>query len=303
MSIKILLSVITALLFQPVFAQSNSDSLKAIVEEIVVRDGYRTYKDTVTLNNVAEFIFDRFQQATDTTFYEVFTVNGVEYKNVVGRIGDKSLPTIVIGAHYDVFDDLPGADDNASGVAGMIEALRFLRGGKAGFCIEFVAYTLEEPPFFGSQAMGSFIHANNMHYDNRIVYGMISVEMIGYFSDEKGSQDYPLGLMKWFYGSKGDYILLTRKFFPGQFSRKIGKHFKRSEKIRTKKINAPTFIRGIDFSDHRNYWTFGYDAFMITDTSFYRNKNYHHASDTPETLDYERMAKVVDALIAAVTAL
>lgn len=284
-------------------AQTNPEDLKASVHTIVNREGYRSYQDTATLNAVGAWIFDQFSQYSSDVFYQGYHVNDVVYNNVVARIGDTTLPTIVIGAHYDSYSDLPGADDNASGVAGMIETMRQLQNYTGNFCLEFVAFTLEEPPFFSTIGMGSYQHAKRLHASKRNVYGMISIEMIGYFSDVEGSQEYPIGMMKWFYGKKADFILCTKKMVSGQFSRRITKNMLKNKHLKTNKINAPKFIRGIDFSDHRNYWAFGYDAFMLTDTSFYRNANYHHATDTPETLDYVRMAKVVDELVAAINAL
>lgn len=289
--------------FFKVQAQTNPQDLKANLMTMVNRDGYRSYEDTATLNAVGAWIFEQFSAYSNNVFYEGYYINDVLYRNVVARIGDTTKPSIIIGAHYDSYSDLPGADDNASGVVGMIETLKQLKGYKGNFCIEFVAFTLEEPPFFSTEGMGSYQHAKRLHDKKREVYGMISIEMIGFFSDEIDSQQYPIGIMKWFYGKKGDFILCTKKMVNGQFTRRVTKNMIKNDHFKTHKINAPKSIRGIDFSDHRNYWAFGYDAFMLTDTSFYRNANYHHATDTPETLDYVRMAKVVDELVIAINAL
>ena len=126
--------------------------------------------------------------------------------------------------------------------------------------------------------------------------------MIGYFKDEKKSQSYPVGLLSLFYGSRGNYITLVKKFGAGSFARKFCRKYKSTNAIRTKKFTAPPSLPGIDFSDHQNYWKFGYSALMITDTAFFRNKNYHEATDTMETLDFGRMAKVIDGVFAALMA-
>ncbi len=284
-------------------AQTVPDSLRKRVECLVNEHPRRYHANEAGLNSASEYIFNEFSRSTPAVRYQDFSVNGREYRNVIARVGDTTQPLIVIGAHYDVCDALPGADDNASGVAGIIEALHQLKTYKGDYCLEFVAYTLEEPPYFGTKYMGSYIHAQELMNQHREVAGMISVEMIGYFSDEKKSQSYPFGIMSWFYGSRGDYILLTKKMVNGPFVRKFTRNYKRSGMIRTKKIGAPKSLTGIDFSDHRNYWLMDIDALMITDTSFYRNQNYHHATDTPDTLDYVRMAQVVDALVAALAGL
>lgn len=281
-------------------AQTNPDSLKNQMEKLIGGPAYRTFTDTSKLNQVADWIFNEFKKGGHQPEFQEFEVNKVQYKNVIVRIGSKTLPTIVIGAHYDVCGDQQGADDNASGVVGMISAYHQLKEYQGQYCLEFVAYTLEEPPFFGTQAMGSYIHAQELNYESRKVFGMVSVEMIGFFSDKEDSQSYPVGIMKWFYGKKADFIFLSKKMTNGKFVRGFTKNFMKSGMIKTHKLGAPKSIVGVDFSDHRNYWKFGYDAFMLTDTSFYRNKNYHQSTDTIETIDFSRMAKVVDALVYAI---
>jgi hypothetical protein len=125
---------------------------------------------------------------------------------------------------------------------------------------------------------------------------MISLEMIGFFKDEKNSQSYPIGLLSLIYGNRGNYITLVKKYGSGKFTRKFCREYKSTKTIRTKKFAGPTALPGIDFSDHLNYWKFGFSALMLTDTSFYRNKNYHKSTDTMETLDIFRMAKVIDGV-------
>jgi hypothetical protein len=170
-----------------------------------------------------------------------------------------------------------------------------LKGKELKNRIDLVAYTLEEPPFFRTDYMGSAIHARSIEPVKDQVLGMISLEMIGYFSDKKNSQEYPLGILKWYYGGKGNYITLVRKNTAGKFVKQFIKKYKKTKQVTAKKFAAPRSLPGIDFSDHLNYWNIGIDALMITDTSFYRNKNYHKETDTMETLDFARMAKVIDA--------
>jgi hypothetical protein len=151
--------------------------------------------------------------------------------------------------------------------------------------------------------MGSYIHAKSLFENKTEVYGMISLEMIGYFKDVKKSQSYPISILSLFYGNKGNYITLVKKFGAGEFPRKFCRKYKHTRAIKTKKFTGPPTLPGIDFSDHLNYWNFGFKALMITDTSFYRNKNYHKSTDTMETLDVKRMAKVIDGVFKTLTAL
>jgi Zn-dependent M28 family amino/carboxypeptidase len=165
--------------------------------------------------------------------------------------------------------------------------------------IDLVAYTLEEPPFFRSEAMGSAVHANALKMQNVKVRAMFSLEMIGYFSDAEGSQKFPNPILKLFYPSRGNFIAVVGDFSQLGLVRKVKRAMRGTALLPVYSINAPGWLPGIDFSDHLNYWRAGYPAVMITDTSFYRNENYHTAQDTAEKLDYARMAKVVLALHAA----
>ena len=144
--------------------------------------------------------------------------------------------------------------------------------------------------------MGSYVHAKSLADHQIDIHGMISLEMIGYFKEEKKSQSYPIGLLSLFYGNRGNYITLVKKFGAGRFAKSFSRKYKTTKTIRTKKFKGPKALPGIDFSDHLNYWKFGYSALMLTDTSFYRNKNYHESTDTMETLDLFRMARVIDGV-------
>ena len=232
----------------------------------------------------------------------MYKVGDKAYGNIIASYGAENAPRIIIGAHYDVCDQQPGADDNASGIAALLELSRLLalqQTDKWKYRIDLVAYTLEEPPAFRTKAMGSAVHAQSMLDSNVQVKGMISIEMIGFYRDGKHTQQYPVGLLKWIYGSRGNYITVVKKMKSGKFTRQFTRRFKRGDNIITKVFAAPAWLPGIDFSDHLNYWARGWDAFMLTDTSFYRNKNYHEKSDTPDTLDYSRMSYVVTNMFHA----
>ena len=287
------------------FATYKADTtrIKAHLKAITKTEKFRTYRNIDQLNQSADYIKSIFGKYADTVYFQTYQVNGEVYKNVICSFGTEHTKRIVIGAHYDVCDNQEGADDNASGVAGLLELARLLDGKPLNYRIDLVAYTLEEPPYFRTEHMGSYIHAKSLVDDSADVYGMISLEMIGYFDDEKKSQTYPLGILSMFYGSKGNYITLVKKFSPGKFTKKFCRKYKSTKAIRTKKFTGPPSLPGIDFSDHLNYWKFGFSALMITDTSFYRNKNYHEPTDTMETLDLFRMAKVIDGVFEALLAL
>lgn len=231
---------------------------------------------------------------------QAYFVAGKKYKNIIYSTGAAHTRRLIIGAHYDVCGKQPGADDNASGVAGLLELARLLEHEVLPYRIDFVAYTLEEPPYFRSEYMGSFIHAQSLQAEQANVIGMVSLEMIGYFSDARKSQDYPIAPMKLLYGSRGNYLALVQKFGNGSFGRQFKRLYKAEAPLRVKSLRAPAAVPGIDFSDHLNYWRFGYSALMLTDTSFYRNKNYHQPTDTWDTLNLPKMAQVVEGVYKTV---
>lgn len=287
------------------FATTVSDTtiIKSHLTAITKTGKFRTYKNIDQLNKTAEYIKTVFSQYSDSIYVQEYTVNGQSYKNVICSFGTENRKRIIVGAHYDVCDNQAGADDNASGVVGLLELSRLLKGQKLNQRIDLVAYSLEEPPYFRTEYMGSYIHAKSLVDSKTEVYGMVSLEMIGYFKDEKKSQSYPIGVLSLFYGNKGNYITLVKKFGAGQFTRKFCRKYKSTKAIRTKIFTGPPGLPGIDFSDHLNYWKFGFSALMLTDTSFFRNKNYHQPTDTIETLDIKRMAKVIDVVFSTLTAL
>lgn len=304
---SLLLSLVFAL--SATFAIGAADSLTLRRHVLALCDtstGFRHSGDTARLNQAARYIHGQLRKTGDSVFVMKYTLSDDNaYLNLVASFGPRDAPRIVVGAHYDVCGEQQGADDNASGVAGLLELARMLRDtDTAGwkYRVDLVAYSLEEPPYFQTPVMGSAIHAQYLADSSIDVRGMVSLEMIGYFRDEKGSQRYPLGFLKLFYGSRGNFITSVHKIRKGQFVRRFQRDLKRAARIPVKKFGAPAWVPGIDFSDHRNYWSKGWPAMMITDTSFFRNANYHGKTDTPDTLDYARMAAVVDGVYKALLA-
>ncbi len=275
---------------------ADTTKITSHLTNITKTDKPRNYKNLSTLNFVADYIYKEFKTYADTTYYQKYDVKGNEYKNVISIFGSENEKTIVVGAHYDVAGNQQGADDNASGTVALLELARMLKGQKLNYRIELVAYTLEEPPFFRTKQMGSYIHAKSMK-DNKVdLYGMVCLEMIGFFDDAKNSQTYPLSILKLIFGNKANYITMVNKFGKGKFARKFSNQFKSKKLIKTKNFISPASLQGVDFSDHLNYWKFGYSAVMITDTSFYRNENYHKKTDTMDTLNIPKMASVITSV-------
>jgi len=297
--IKITLVILSTFYFSSAaIANTVSDTLliKKHLHTITKTYKNRNYKNLKALNQVANYISETFNKYTDTVSYQEYTVEGETYKNVICSFGNnkKDAKTIIIGAHYDVCGNQEGADDNASGIVGLLELARLLKNKVLPYKIELVAYTLEEPPFFNTSDMGSYIHAQSLKEKQTDVYGMISLEMIGYFNENKGSQTYPIPSLSSVYGDKGNFITLVNREDNGEFSSTFCSIFKEQDIIEAVIFNSPKSLPSIEFSDHLNYWKFGFDALMITDTAFFRNKNYHTKQDTMEKLDIKSMAKVID---------
>jgi Zn-dependent M28 family amino/carboxypeptidase len=281
--------------------RSDPSKLETHVRALSEKLSPRNESHTENLDTAAAYIRREFESAGARGVSEQpYQVNGRTYRNVVAFFGPETPERIVVGAHYDAAGPRPGADDNASGVAGLIELARLLGKSSPPVKVELVAYTLEEPPFFRSQYMGSYIHAQALRNEGARVRAMFSLEMIGYFSDEEGSQRFPVPVLRLFYPTKGNFISVIGKMGQALLVRKIKGAMKGASSLPVYSINAPRSIPGVDFSDHMNYWDAGYPAVMITDTAFYRNLNYHTTADTAEKLDYNRMAQVVEGVYAAV---
>jgi Zn-dependent M28 family amino/carboxypeptidase len=278
--------------------QVDPAQLEAHVRHLSVDLFPRSFDRPRKIELAAQYIFNEFKAAGGAVSEQEVVVQEARYKNIVARFGPASGSVVVVGAHYDSHEDTPGADDNASGVAGLLELARLLGRTTQARPIELVAYTLEEPPFFRTPHMGSAWHARSLRAANREVEFMLSLEMIGYFSDKPGSQSYPVAGMSYLYPDRGDFIALVGKLSDFGATRRIKAAMAGGTNLPVYSINAPPLLPGIDFSDHLNYWHEGFPAFMVTDTAFMRNRNYHLAGDTYEKLDYRRMAKVVQAVYA-----
>lgn len=260
----------------------------------------RDFQHPGNLDRAAAYVREELERAGGRVSYQEFQVNGATYRNVVADFGPDTRERVVVGAHYDAVGPHPAADDNASGVAGLIELAHLLGRGSLPVRVELVAYALEEPPFFRTPHMGSAVHAASLRRAGAEVKAMLSLEMIGYFSDAPGSQRFPLGLLRFLYPTEGSFIAVVGKVGQGSLVRRVKRAMRGSSPLPVHSLSAPRWVPGVDFSDHVNYWDAGYAAVMITDTAFYRNPHYHTADDTPDTLDYARMAQVVQGVHAAV---
>lgn len=303
--VSVLVAVLVFLLMQPTFESRKSvsdgfakpEKLKQIVK-FLSDDLAKHPNPMARLELTRQYIESQFSNLGLESRLQSFEVEGQTYSNVIVDIpSKKDCPLVVIGAHYDTYHNLPGADDNASGVAALIELGGALsRSNKVRCPIQLVAYANEEPPFFRTPGMGSYVHAKSLKDEGIEISFMLSLETLGYFSDEEGSQLYPTPVLSWLYPSKGNFITLVGNLSQMSLVREVKSGMQPVMSTEVYSINAPVSVPGIDFSDHRSYWEFDYPALMVTDTAFNRNLNYHTEDDTYEKLDYERMADIVNGL-------
>jgi Zn-dependent M28 family amino/carboxypeptidase len=301
-------------LTQPVYSAVRNQSTGAVVAPRRLQAHVKMLSETLAprhwqvpenLDRVAGYIVKQLITSGGRVTEQAYTVERAgRFRNVIASFGPQQGPRVIVGAHYDAHGPLPGADDNASGVAGLIELGRLLGETKAlGSRVDLVAFTLEEAPYYGTTHMGSWVHASALKREGAVVRAMISLEMIGYFTEAPESQRFPHPLLAMFYPSRGDFITVVGRVGQGGIVRQVKKAMQRATYIDVRSITAPTKLTGVDFSDHRSFWAHGYRAVMITDTAFYRNDRYHTARDTADTLDYDRMAEVVRAVHSAVVLL
>jgi hypothetical protein len=227
------------------------------------------------------------------------------FVNIIAQRDGAELPgeILVFGAHYDsvAVPGCVGADDNASAVAGLLAMARELAGRTLRRTVRFVAFVNEEPPFFESPGMGSLAYAARCYATQERIVGMVCLEMIGYYDDTPGSQQYPFPVpLSWFYPDRGDFIAFVANPASRHLLRRVVGAFRRTTSFPSEGAAVPSWIPGVSLSDHGSFWHHGYPAIMVTDTAMFRYPHYHTAQDTPERLDFDRMARVVGGLVEAV---
>ncbi len=279
------------------------------VHHLTTDIGERNFARPDTLDQTAAYISEQFREAGYFPSFQEFTLQCTPlltklrsklrfeetpllFKNVMAHLPGTTDTNIVVGAHYDTVLGTPGADDNASGIAVLLETARSLRGilhTKKG--VTLVAFVNEEPPFSRTSAMGSAQFVASAIQSGKKMSFMLCLEMLGFYTNQPNTQSYPL-LLKFFYPDQGRFIAVVGNLQSRHYVKRIKQVFEQETKIPVESLVAPRWVRGVDFSDHMNFWDKGIPAVMLTDTAFYRNPNYHHPNDLLPTLDFEKMAEV-----------
>lgn len=278
--------------------------LRADVQRLAGDMGGRSIFFPRRLAESAIFLDDSLKSAGYTTTSYTFTVRGTACPNIEVVLTGTSKPEeiIVIGAHYDAFQGSPAADDNASGVAAVLALARAFHDHPTARTLRFVLFVNEEPPSFMTGDMGSLVYAKACKARGDTITAMLSLETIGYYSDAKGSQQYPPPLGQ-LYPSRGNFIAFVGNYSSRRLVRDSIASFREHARFPSEGAALFEGIPGVGWSDHWSFWQCGYPAIMVTDTAPFRNPNYHTAADTPDTLDYERMARVVEGLQAVIAEL
>ncbi len=304
---------------QPLFFLANMSSTPAVDSETLKANVYQLSETLparqgteenlqATINWIESQLHEyaKNNAHNNKIYRQSYQVNEENFHNIIVEFLPSNATVddayIIVGAHYDTVHGYPGADDNASGVAALLELARLFFENPQSVTqpIQLVFYTLEEPPFFRTNNMGSFIHAASLRQKSQNINIMIALDMIGYYSDKQGSQHFPLPFLDLFYPDQGNFIAIIGNYANMGTVRKVKHSFKTATDLPVYSFNAPAFVAGVDFSDHLNFWKQGYPAVLITDTSFNRNTTYHTEQDTADRLDYKKMAKVVKALYKAI---
>lgn len=273
--------------------------LRRLLESIVgERSPYSSQRHLTAVESFIERELESYGLSVDSDY---FSYRGKNFRNLVGRRGDQRRgPLIILGAHFDSVQGTPGADDNASGVAVLLEAARLLARARLNSQLLFCAFNLEELNMIGSGYFAKKLKSGGAKVD-----AMISLEMVGYTDSTPGSQRYPFGL-KAFYPDRGDFIGVIGNWNSASLMRRFARQMRLVQGLPVETLSVPGnggLIPAVRLSDHAPFWDAGYHALMVTDTSFFRNPHYHRSTDTLETLNIDFMAKVCEGVVRAVLAL
>jgi Zn-dependent M28 family amino/carboxypeptidase len=273
-------------------------ALLSHLEHLSLVIGERNLDNSGSLEAAAQYIFEQFASTGLKTLRHEFTFEDHTFANIEAILPgpnlDTHLETIVIGAHYDSVPGSPGANDNGTGVAAILALADILKSSQPQRNIRFVAFANEESPYFNGEGMGSLNFARACKRANENVVAMYSLETMGYFSNEEGSQSYPPGVTG--YPSCGNFIAFVANLASAPLLEETKKLFQEHSKFPFQTIAAPESTPGVSLSDHMSFWQMDYPAIMVTDTAPFRYPHYHTAQDTPDKIDLDMFTELVDNL-------
>jgi len=280
------------------------DHLIQHVQTLAGEIGERHIWRPAALDQAARYIEATWHAQGYRVARQPFTVEGQTVHNleVVLPGGSRRDEIVLVGAHYDTVQRSPGVNDNGTGTAAVLELARLLMGQQLPCTVRLAAFVNEEAPFFSHNTMGSWVYARRSHTLGERIVAMLSVETIGYYSDTVGSQHYPFpfGL---FYPRTGNFIGFVGNIASRALVQRSIAAFRQHTAFPSEGVAAPSWITGVSWSDHWAFWQEGYPALMVTDTALFRYAPYHTRADTPDQINYDRMARVVVGLARTVATL
>jgi hypothetical protein len=283
------------------------DEIHEDVEKLAGQIGERNIRRYGGLADAADFLEASLAQSAYDVRRHGYEVSGLPCYNLDVEVqgSDRRDEIVIIGAHYDSVEGSPGANDNATGASAVLALARLFSGKKTSRTVRFVEFVNEEPPYFKSPVMGSLVYAGGCRSRGEKIVAMLSLETIGYYSDEKGSQHYPFPFSL-FYPSTGNFIGFVGNTVSAGLVSDVVASFRRHAKFPSEGGALPSIIPGISFSDQWSFWRQGYSALMVTDTALFRYPYYHTRIDTPDKVQYDHLARVVaglERLVADLTGL
>lgn len=269
------------------------EELIAHVQTLGAAIGERNLSRYSQLQAAAQYIEDKLTQPPWKVRRDEYCVQSKSCHNIEAELSGVSPEIVLIGAHYDSVFGSPGANDNGSGVAALLALARRFAGTHNAKTLRFVAFVNEEPPYFQTPEMGSYVYASRCHARDDQITAMISLETIGYYSHESGSQRYPVNALSLLYPRTGNFIGFVGNFASRSLLRKVIAEFRRQAQIPSEGGALPSIVPGVGWSDQWSFWQHAYPGIMVTDTAPFRYPHYHAASDTPDKLNYDAMTRVV----------
>ncbi len=288
---------------EPRFIPASSEqALYDHVHALSVVIGSRSVREYGKIRQAEQYIRTFLDKQEIPFELQGYDHEGNRFNNIVVTLegGPRRKETIIIGAHYDTAFGTPGADDNASAVAVLLELCRALKEYRPERTLRLIFFVLEEPPAFMTSAMGSYVYAAQARERGENIVGMISLEMVGYFNEAAGSQAFPVPGLHWIFPDRGTFIGVVGNVSSRELTLAVAEALKAGSGLPVEHLVALPFIPGIGSSDHGSFWKMGFRAVMVTDTAFYRNPNYHGEKDTIGTLRFDKMSGLVRGMVHVV---
>ncbi len=281
---------------------SSEKALYGHVHALSVAIGSRSFREYGKIREAEQYIRTFLEGEGIPFSLQGYDHEGNRYNNIVVTLEGTSHreESVIIGAHYDTVFGSPGADDNASAVAVLLELCRDLKEYRPGRTLRMIFFVLEEPPAFMTPAMGSNVYATQARDRGENVVAMICLEMVGYFNDAEGSQAFPIPGMHWLFPDRGNFIGVVGNVHSRELTLAVSEALKVGSALPVEHLVALPFIPGVGLSDHGPFWKLGFRAVMVTDTAFYRNPNYHGEKDTIGTLHFDKMSRLVRGIVHVV---